>query len=393
VKHPHQKRLLVGSYVGMVSLSTQINTLAVCLVPIARTFDGLTQAQMGLISTLSFVGVVVGILGAGPLADRYGMRPFIILGAALELVGQALMGLAPNYGLLLMLSVVGGLGVGMLDALLSPLVCHLCDEARASALNLLHAFYCIGAVATVAGASFLLKHEQSWRVIFPVMTAPSILCGLVFVATPFPHWRGPREAENGLRGMLRRPLFLVLVLTMFLAGANELAAAQWIPAYMTKVFGWSEASAGMTLMGFSVSMAVGRLLASGMTRRVSPMRLLLAATSLGLCSLAAAVLSNSGASAAVGFCALGLAVGPLWPTVLAYTAEHVPHGGATLFSILAGVGNGGGVIGPVAVGLVADRLGLRGGMGIVALAAIALLAIFLGRARAERLARTGLPKT
>ncbi len=380
----HRKRLLAGSYLGMVALGTQINTLAVCLVPIARSFEDLTQAQMGLIASISFAGIVAGILVAGPLADRYGMRPFIILGALLVIVGQAAMGLAPTYWLLLAAAVVGGLGAGILDALFSPLVCNICTDTRASALNLLHAFYSIGAVATVAGASWILGCGLSWRFIFPVMTLPAVLCGAVFVLTPVVEAEAERAERQGVGWLISQPLFVILLATMLLVGANELAVAQWVPAYMAGVFGWAEAPAGVVLMGFSIGMAVGRLSASGLARQLRPMVLVSVAAVLCLGCLLVAALSPGAYGSAAAFVLFGLAVATLWPSVLAYTSEHFTRGGATMFSLLAGMGNAGGVIGPAMVGLIADRADLRWGMGAVAVIPAVLLAIFIWRNLADR---------
>ena len=380
----HRKRLLAGSYLGMVALGTQINTLAVCLVPIARSFGDLTQAQMGLIASVTFTGIVAGILVAGPLADRYGMRPFIIIGALLVVLGQVLMALAPAYRLLLAAGAVGGVGAGILDALFSPLVCNICREQRAGALNLLHAFYSIGAVVTVAGASWMLGCGLSWRFIFPVMTLPALVCGALFVATSVAEAEAEAAERQGIGRLLCRPLFIILLATMLLIGANELAVAQWVPAYMANIFGWAEAPAGIVLMGFSIGMAVGRLSASALVRQLRPMVLVSLAALLCVACLVAAAFSPAAYGSAVAFVIFGLAVATLWPSLLAYTSEQFPRGGATMFSLLAGMGNAGGVIGPALVGFIADGAGLRWGMGAIAVISAILLAIFVWRDLADR---------
>lgn len=48
------------------------------------------------------------------------------------------------------------------------------------------------------------------------------------------------------------------------------------------------------------------------------------------------------------------------------------------------MGNAGGVIGPALVGFIADRAGLRYGMGAIALIPLVLLAIFIWRDLADR---------
>ncbi len=325
----HRKRLLAGSYLGKVALGTQVNTLAVCLVPIARSFGNFSQAQMGLIASVTFTGIVTGIVIAGPLADRHGMRPFIILGTLLVTVGQVAMAMAPTYALLLVAAAIGGVGAGVLDALFSPLVCNISAGHRTAALNLLHAFYSIGAVATAAGASWMLGSGLSWRLIFPVMTLPALVCAGLFMTTSLAEADTKPAERRRLAWLLRRPLFVILLAAMLLIGAKELAVAQWIPAYMTTIFGWTQAPAGVVLMGFSIGMAVGRLSASALAHRLRPMVLVSLATVLCLACLLVAAISPAAYASAAGFVIFGLAVATLWPSALAYTSEHFPRGGAT----------------------------------------------------------------
>jgi len=72
------------------------------------------------------------------------------------------------------------------------------------------------------------------------------------------------------------------------------------------------------------------------------------------------------------------------PTILACAGNHFPQGGASMFSLLAAVGNFGGVVGPLLIGLVAERWNLKAGMATLILApllAALLLLIFHARSR------------
>ena len=61
-------------------------------------------------------------LATGPLADRYGPRRFGLIGNALIVVGLVMLALADGYNAVLTASLVLGLGAGMLDMVLSPIV-------------------------------------------------------------------------------------------------------------------------------------------------------------------------------------------------------------------------------------------------------------------------------
>src|SRR5258708_13165592 len=70
-------------YGGMMSLAIGVNLLPVFLTSLSASFggsQGLSQEQLGRLGAFSFLGLVWGILLAGPLADRRGAKPFAMSG-------------------------------------------------------------------------------------------------------------------------------------------------------------------------------------------------------------------------------------------------------------------------------------------------------------------------
>ena len=82
---------------------------------------------------------------------------------------------------------------------------------------------------------------------------------------------------------------------------------------------------------------------------------------------------------ALGACvAAGLAGSSLWPSMLGASADRFPQGGATMFALLAALGNAGGVFMPWAIGVAADRWTLRAGLAMSAVCPL-LMALLLSR--------------
>ena len=57
----------------------------------------------------------------------------------------------------------------------------------------------------------------------------------------------------------------------------------------------------------------------------------------------------------VGCSVCGVAVAIMWPGVLSLTSKEIPHGGATMFGVLALFGDIGCSVGPWITGLVSDK--------------------------------------
>ena len=377
------RRLLRGSYLGMFLVATSVNAVPVCLTAIGASFGLATKTQLGLIAPALFAGKVPAIIFAGPLADRFGLRCFLLTGAVLNIIGLVLMGMAPTYYLLLAAGFLMGIGSAVFDVLLDPLVCTLRPTAKTSALNLLHAFYPIGAIGTVVAATAILNWTDTWRVVFPVMVLPAAAYLIYVVPCKFPQIQLRKERIPVLR-LLTTPLFAVIVLLMIIVACTELGPGQWLPAYMEQVFRWPRSGSASILLAFSIFMAVGRLAASGLARRFKPMGLLLLAALLSIICLLIGSVAGSAWTAATGLSLLGLAVACMWPSTVAYAADRFPAGGATMFSMLVAAGNIGGILGPALIGALGDYRDLRWGMGSIACLPLAAALIFLWRLWADR---------
>jgi len=346
-------------YGGMVCIAITVNLPPVYLTTFSAAFGGLGEGALGRIPALAFAGQVVGILLSGPLADRFGARPFAVGGLGLTAGGLVLLALATSYETLLVAVAVMGLGAGALDMILSPIVSAIRADRRASALNRLHAFYCIGAVGTVVAASVGLRLDVPWRwVTVAVALVPALLL-IGFLRVWLPPLFHPDRERQGLRFLLMRPRFHAAMLAIALAGATEAGMAQWLPAYSERVLGYSKAAGGMALAAFSLAMVVGRMAASRGTGRINSYALVVGA------GMACAGLYLLGGVAPVAPLALagcilvGLGCSVLWPTNLGITADRVPQGGATMFGLMAAAGNTGCLIVPWAEGIVAEQCNLR----------------------------------
>lgn len=367
--------LLGLCYGGMVTVAIGVNLLPVYFTTFSSDFGGLNEEQLGRISAFMFAGIVMGILISGPLADRFGVRFFTTLGAAVSAAGLLLISAASDYNLLLAAGVVSGLGAGILDMIMSPIVSAVCANRRAIALNRLHAFYCLGAVGTVLAASASMYLGVSWRLVSASMAVVPLALLVGFAVVPLPPLVHPDFTRDGLRLLMRRPRFLLALAAIALIGATEAGMSQWLPAYSERDLGYDRASSGAILVAFSVAMASGRILASHRTNRLNPHVVLFVAGIICFGCYLSCTLSPIPLLALAASVLLGFACGPLWPTELAITADRFPHGGASMFALLAGSGNFGCLVMPWIIGMVAESTSLRTGLLAGSLAPLALLVI------------------
>ncbi len=370
------------SCAAMTVVALSINLVPVCL-PLFREGFGsapLNDEQLGRIAAMIFIGLVSGVLVAGPLANRHHPRWFTAGGSFAVGVGLLIVAWTRSYQGLLFAACLMGLGGGVLDMILSPVVCALTPEARTKTLNWLHSFYCVGAVLTVLVATVTLAWGIGWRTVAVVMTAPAFLVGIVFLILPHPQLLAEPRSRARVRDLIHERFFRYAMITIFLGGAAEMAVSQWLPAFAELELGFSRNVGGSSLLVFSVAMVLGRWMVVALHHRYSIYTLMFWSTATTTIALLVAGLVPSpwiSLSAAV---LSGFTGSCLWPSTLGVAADRYPQSGASMFALLSALGNFGGIIMPWGVGVIADKSSIALGIAFSALCPL----FMLGSLRAMR---------
>jgi fucose permease len=371
----HARLLSVLCYGSMMSLSIGLNLLPVFLTTLQQLLggpEGLSKEELGRLGALDFSGLVLGIVITGPLADRWGAKPFVLLSNAMIAGSLAALAFAPSYAAVGAALFILGFGAGVLDMVLSPIVSALNPTRRAAALNWLHSFYCVGAVATILAGSLALRFGVGWKGSCLLLIPLPALLFLTFLGQRLPPLAGDVR-RMPLRTLIRDRWFGVALAAIFFGGAAEMGMVQWLPAYAETSLEYTAWTGAMALLVFSVAMALGRMVIGTLGAKMNPFQIM--AWSCGstvILFLAGSFLPL--APAALFACVLaGFTGSCLWPTLLAVTADRYPEGGASMFGALGAFGNAGGILMPWMVGWIADRTDLHIGLASSALTPAAML--------------------
>lgn len=368
-------------YGSMTCLAIGVNLVPVYLTTFSEAFGGsagLTEEQLGRISAVIFAAVVGGILVTGPMADRWGGKLFAIIGLVFTCLGQFMLVGALNYAMLLVSGAVMGLGGGILDMVLSPIVCSLQPHHKTKALNWLHAFYCIGALGTVLISSAAIRIGIHWRIAVLVINAVPLAMLVAFIPLRIPPLVHEDAQRTPVPTLLRRPFFLATLIAIILCGATEQGMSQWLPAYAERALGYSKSVGALSLAGFSIGMIVGRVIAGAAAHRLPPYPIMLVGCAGCILAFTAGCFLPQPPIALAACVLTGLTVSCLWPTALSIAADRFPHGGASMFSLLAAAGNAGCFAMPWIIGVVGQYTDLRIGLATAALCPTLLAVIVTG---------------
>jgi fucose permease len=169
--------------------------------------------------------------------------------------------------------------------ILSPFVSSLTrGQSQTRAFNVLHSFYCIGAIMTILAGSLALRSGLGWRTLALGLSPMPVAVGVAMCLLPMPSLVEGGMVRFATRQLVRERFFLLTMVAIFLGGAMELGMAYWLPAYAEKSLGYSPWIAGLAFLGFSLAMTLGRLGMMFLPKTVGAIQLML------FCCVASALL-------------------------------------------------------------------------------------------------------
>ena len=364
------------SFAGLFALALTA-TLIGPSFPLIKTEFGVSLELLGFLASAWSAGYLLSLVG-GFLSDRYGELVIISLSLAMVGLAAASISVVRSYDLLLVLFLMGGIGAAFGEAGMNPLVSKLFAKRSGFALNVLHLFYSLGAFVGPVLAGLIITWYGSWRLSYLIV---AVFFGPLIVASVLMTRRVRREnlreaslMESG-KGVSVSDIVKhgrALMLAGFFYLSAETGTNAWLPTFLVLVRGFSIESAGFSLGLFWGAMAAGRLILGSVTDKVHFRRMIL------LCSVLSAALILIGLSLANQFLIIilwslsGFAMGPVMPTIFAWTSRLFPQRSGFATGLIYGVGFAGGVFTPWLLGVLADLISLEQAIFCLAVSALAI---------------------
>jgi len=342
--------------------------------------EKLIKTNLGIISGVAFFSFGLAILFGGPLVDLLGMGALLRL-AALCHIGGALMTIfAPSFWVVVVATLIVGAGNGLVEAVCNPLIATMYPEEKTHKLTLFHAWFPGGIVIGGLLAYGFSKVGLNWQASMALLLIPSVIYALMIFGQKFPATE--RVAAGVSFGemfteALRRPLFWIVFLMMWLTAAAELGTGQWISNVYNDVMGRSEGI--LALVWGSILMYILRQFFSKPVHKIPP-TLLIAVTApfaaVGLFIFHYAAQQQSPAMFFLAATLVYFGVCFWWPTMLGITSERCPKTGALGLAIIGGTGSlATFVAGPV-MGRINDAFGPGRCLQIWAILPVVLIVVF-----------------
>ena len=297
---------------------------------------GLTLEQIGYAFTPAFWGFTLAMIIGGPLVDTLGIKKITWIAFVTHAIGIIWTLLATSMTSLFMATLFVGIGNGMVEAALNPMIASMYSENKTKMLNRFHVWFPGGIViGSLAGYIIMDVMGLGWQAMVSVLFIPVIIYGALFYGQKFPLTERVQLgiSKEKMVSSLGKPLFLFMVFCMFLTAASELGTTQRIESLLKT----SVESPLLVLAFINGIMALGRLSAGRVVHKLKPSGMLLYSAIFTLAGLQLLTITSGGMTF-VAATVFALGVTFFWPTMLAFVAEYLPETGALGLSIMGGAG-------------------------------------------------------
>ena len=178
----HYKLLLVTG-LGWLFDSMDTGLIAFILPVLAKEW-GLAPGQMGLIGSIGLIGMALGAVVSGTIADRIGRKKVFTITVLLYSIASAFCALSWNYQSLLVFRFLVGFGLGGELPVAATLVSEYApSRVRDRFIVLLESFWGLGWIAAACIAYFFIP-LYGWRMAFLIGALPALYVCLIRMHMP-----------------------------------------------------------------------------------------------------------------------------------------------------------------------------------------------------------------
>ncbi|MFV0359494.1 MFS transporter, partial [Tropicimonas sp.] len=346
---PESTRLLAVVCVVFFTVGMSQGAIGPALPDLARQTGSNLVAAGGSLTAI-YLFALVGQTGAGLLIKRLGYRAIFLAGMTAFVIGTS--GIAASTSLTILLSSAGCLGLSVGMVLLTGNVVAAEASVSAGPLNLVNAVFGVGAILAPALVSASMVTFGTG--VLAIWTIPCVMAGAACLllfwmprpSTPqAPDGSGAPAGRRRLRSVAGSPTVWIMGIFMIGYMAQEVGISAWLPTILNRAMEMPLSLGAIAASLFWLLMTLARFGAVWVSRYAGPHAIL--RHCIRLCILGGALLLAGSVTGhqALGWLAvtaLGVALGPILPTMLSIARTAFPDEAGMVTGMVIGIANIGG---------------------------------------------------
>jgi MFS transporter, AAHS family, cis,cis-muconate transporter len=384
----------IGVFVALVVDGMDLQMLSIALPSISKEL-GLSSIRAGALGTYTFLGMGIGGIAAGWLADRIGRVRVTWWSVLVFTICTGLIGFAQTYWQVALFRFASGFGIAGLYTIGTMLAAeYVPTRIRTTVLGVLQAGWSVGYVIAAALSAYVLP-QYGWRSLFLCAVLPGAAALLLLRTLPDPpSWSrsnsaGRAAATNGFRVLWHHPIArrnaALWSVTSIALQFGYYGANTWLPSYLVRDLGLNLQSMGWYVAATYAMMIVGKVVAGYAADLFGRRAVWIAAGLLTAGFLPLFIYSATTENVPYLLLGFGLLYGAPYAVNATYMSESFPTSvRGTAIGVAYNVGRVGATVSPLLIGFMASEYSIGAGIALLGVS-YAICALVPGLLIAEKL--------
>lgn len=360
-------------------------------------YYGIGTSAQGVFTMVGSIGGIAAALFCALLGERFFKPRVVAFGILILGIATTLVGIAPPYLIVCVCALFAGVGYTVIDVMGQATVTEYFPDKTKTLLPMVQIFFGAGTMAGPVMMAAMLVPGVSRSFVTPFLFVGILSLAITLVYTLSLKKNMPALAKVDLSAIAEKarenpaeifksPKSWVILLGCGLFSCFTTTMAAWYPAFFSTCRGVDVDTAALMLTLYYVGTLAMRLLGPLIFRKISPQRVYVVFSILSIVCMAGAVniasLPVSMVLTTLGgaFCALNVV------SIIMISTAIFPTRKASATSLAVFAFNIGGLTAPIAVGILAETVGLLvplNGLLVVFAASVAVIAALAAKSKKE----------
>lgn len=372
------KRIMAGCFFSFF-VNGMLALILGAILPAILTDYNMGYNQGGILLSFHAIGNLLSSILIGVISVYIGRKNTIVVISTMSIIGFGGMLITKSPAILLLLFFITGIDRGSVSNIINTVVNDI-SEKKSAPLNILHAFFAIGAFVALFISSWFFAIGLSWRysVIFVIIFAA--LRVIIFSLMKIDNTRGTgydeKRDQKTSHHFIKNISFYVTCGMLFFYIGIEYATNGWLITYLKDTGIMDTSLAQRTLSILWVIIAFGRLSVAHISKFITKKNILLVSSTGTMIFFALFLMSTSIWSIVLCIFGLGFCMSGIYSTAISNVGSIIKGNGLAM-GILLGAAGLGGIAMPYITGVIAEIYGIASGMFTIIVAIVLLFLLTL----------------
>jgi len=352
------RKVFIAACLGLLVFGMVAVTLGSVLPEIVEKFQA-NELEAGFLTSLLYIGILIGSLFFGPFADRYGYKGLMCICCLLVLIGLEGIAFGESWRMIQLSVLAIGSGGGALNGATSALVADITEEKeRGAKLSLLGIFYGVGAILmpTILASLAVLYDRTTIFVGIGIFIA----CILLYIAVlKFPVAKQDQGIPfKEMLALVKDKTLLALSIILLFQSGMESVVSSWSTSFLQDQPDVFPRMALMALTVHMVALTATRLLLSRILSLFAAYRVLVVCMGILFLGCLLLWISPNYTISLVAMAVIGCGFAGAFPIIFAQIGTIWAEVSGTAFSVSLAIVLLGGISISYLMGLIAHQFGI-----------------------------------